>query len=55
VRDERDHTILEVPFTAGVPGAVLRPLWVALDAIAALGAHYTLVVEKRVSHEETMP
>jgi len=55
VKDERDHTILEVPLTVGVAGAVPLPLWVALGAIAALAAHYTLVVEKKVSHKETAP
>jgi hypothetical protein len=45
VKDERNHTILEVPLTVGVVGAVLLPVWVALGAIAALAAHYTLVVE----------
>ena len=45
VKDERNHTILEVPLTIGVVGAVLLPVWVALGAIAALAAHYTLVVE----------
>jgi hypothetical protein len=32
--------------TIGVAGAVLLPIWVALGAIAALAAKYTLVVEK---------
>jgi hypothetical protein len=32
--------------TVGVVGAMLLPKWVALGAIAALAAHYTLVVEK---------
>jgi hypothetical protein len=30
----------------GVVGAVLMPLWVAIGAIAALAAHYTIVVVK---------
>jgi hypothetical protein len=29
-------------------GAVLMPVWVAIGAIAALAARYTLVVEKEV-------
>ena len=46
VKDDKEHTILEIPLTVGVVGAMLLPVWVALGAIAALAAHYTLVVEK---------
>jgi len=35
-----------VPLTVGVVGAVLLPIWVAIGALAALAANYTLVVEK---------
>ena len=49
VRDDKDHTILEIPLSVGVVGAVLIPVWVALGAIAALAAHYTLEV---VKHDE---
>ncbi len=47
VKNDADHTILEIPLTVGVVGAVLLPLWVALGSIAALASHYKLVVEKR--------
>jgi hypothetical protein len=46
VKDEHGSTILEIPLTVGVVGAVLMPMWVALGAIAALAAKYTLVVEE---------
>ena len=46
VKDEKERTILEIPLTVGVVGAMLLPVWAALGAIAALAAHYTLVVEK---------
>jgi hypothetical protein len=45
VKDEKGETILEVPLTVGVVGAMLVPVWVALGAIAALAVRYTLVVE----------
>ena len=45
VKDEKGATILEVPLTVGVVGAMLMPVWVALGAIAALAVRYTLVVE----------
>jgi hypothetical protein len=47
VKNDKNLTIMEVPFTIGVVGAVLAPVWVALGAIAALAAHYTVEVEKR--------
>jgi hypothetical protein len=46
VRNDDGHTILEIPLTLGVVGAVLLPALVALGAIAALASDYTLVVEK---------
>ena len=46
VRNDEGQTILEIPLTIGVVGAVLLPALVALGAIAALASDYTLVVEK---------
>lgn len=51
IKNDSGHTILEIPLTVGVVGAVLLPLWVALGSIAALASHYTLVVEKRGAGE----
>jgi hypothetical protein len=47
VKNDQGHTVIELPLTAGVVGAVLAPALAALGAIAALAARYTLVVEKR--------
>lgn len=46
IQSEDDRTILEIPLTLGVVGAVLLPVWVAIGAIAALAANYTIEVEK---------
>lgn len=46
IKNEEGRTLIEVPLTIGVAGAVLLPVWVALGAIAALAAKYTIVVEK---------
>jgi hypothetical protein len=48
IKNETGHSLLEIPLNIGVVGAVLLPVWVAIGAIAALTAHYTLVVEKDV-------
>jgi hypothetical protein len=42
---EDGTSVLEIPLTAGVVGAVLAPALVAIGAIAALAKHYTLLVE----------
>lgn len=46
IKSEEGKSLLEIPLTIGVAGAVLLPIWVALGAIAALAAKYTIVVEK---------
>ncbi len=48
VKNEQGQTIMELPLTVGVVGAILLPALVALGAVAALAAHYTLVVERHV-------
>ena len=40
------EALIEVPLSLGVVSAVLLPVWVAIGAIAAVAAHFTIVVEK---------
>ncbi len=46
VRNSQGRTLLDMPLTAGVVGAALLPFWAAVGGIAALAAHYTIVVER---------
>ena len=46
IKDDKERTIFEIPLTLGVVGAVLLPVWVAIGAIAALAADYTIEVER---------
>jgi hypothetical protein len=46
IKDKERRTLIEVPLTLGVVGAILVPVWAAIGAIAALVAEATLVVEK---------
>lgn len=46
IKNEAGQTLIEVPLTLGVVGAVLLPVWAAIGAIAALAANLTIVVEK---------
>ena len=46
IKNEEGKTLIEIPLTLGVAGALLVPVWAAVGAIAALAAHLTIVVEK---------
>ena len=47
VKNEKGRTLIEIPATVGVIGAVLAPWLAALGAIAAIVTKCTLVVERR--------
>lgn len=46
IKNEAGQTLIEIPLTLGVVGALLLPVWAAVGAIAALAANLTIVVEK---------
>ena len=46
IKNEEDHTLIEIPLTLGVVGAAFLPVLAAVGAIAALVAKMTIVVEK---------
>jgi hypothetical protein len=46
IKNDEGRTLLELPLTIGVVGAVLAPVWAALGALAALAADLRIVVEK---------
>lgn len=46
IKNEEGDTLIEIPLTVGVIGAVLLPVWVAIGAIAALAVKFTIVIEK---------
>ena len=48
IAETRDgRTIIEVPLTLGVVGALLLPVWAAIAAIAAIVTDAVVTVEKR--------
>jgi hypothetical protein len=47
VKDDKGKTLLEIPATVGVIGAVLAPWLAALGVIAALATNCKIVVERR--------
>lgn len=46
VRNEDGHTLMEIPLTVAVVGAVLAPILAAVGAMAALLTRCTIVVER---------
>ncbi|HHU50951.1 MAG TPA: DUF4342 domain-containing protein [Firmicutes bacterium] len=46
IKNEDGRSIIEIPLTVGVVGAMIAPVWAAIGAIAALVAKLTIVVEK---------
>ena len=46
IKDKDRKTVMEIPLTIGVVGALLAPTLAAIGAIAALISEATVVVEK---------
>ena len=46
IDNEEGRTLIEIPLTVGVVGAVLLPVWAAIGAIAALVANCSIEVER---------
>lgn len=46
IKDKEGKTVMEIPVTIGVVGALLAPQLAAIGAIAALLTEATVVVEK---------
>jgi Domain of unknown function (DUF4342) len=53
IRNKEGKTIVEVPLTIGLVGAVLAPPLAAIGAIAALVTECTLVVEREDKEDLT--
>lgn len=48
IKTKEGKTILEIPLTLGVVGAVLLPVFAAVSAVAALVTECTIAVEREV-------
>jgi hypothetical protein len=46
LKNDDGQTLIEIPLTLGVVGAVLLPVWAAIGAIAALAADLRIVIER---------
>jgi len=52
IRNEDGRTLIEVPLTVGVVGALFAPVWAALGAVAALVASCSIIVVREEEEEE---
>jgi hypothetical protein len=46
IRNAQGRTLLDMPLTAGVAGALLAPFWVAVGAVVVLAKEFTVAVER---------
>jgi hypothetical protein len=53
VRNAAGRTLLDMPLSAGLAGAVLLPFWAAVAGIVALAKEFTVVVERDPDHAVT--
>jgi len=47
IKDDKGRTLLEMPATVGIIGALLVPWLAALGAIAAIATNCTMIVERK--------
>jgi putative cell wall-binding protein len=47
IKNESNHTVMEIPVTAGVVAAVVAPIVTAVGAIAALANEWSIEVDHR--------
>jgi len=46
IRNDQGHTLLEIPLTIGLVGAMLMPVWAAIGAMAAMATGFTIIIER---------
>jgi hypothetical protein len=47
VKNDEGHTVIEIPVTIGIVGAIAAPVLAAVGAVGALAGRWTIEVEKR--------
>ena len=53
IKNEEGRSLIEVPLSVGVVGAVLAPMWAAIGAVAALVSSCSIEVERDQDSEES--
>jgi hypothetical protein len=52
IKNEDGKTLIEIPVTLGVAGALLIPVWAAVGAVAAVVSNCTIEIERTEEEEE---
>ncbi len=52
IKTDDGRTLIEVPLSLGVVGAIMAPVWAAIGAIAALVSNCSIVVERADEPDE---
>jgi hypothetical protein len=47
IKDDKNHTYIEIPVTIGILGAMFAPILTAIGALAGMAANFTIEVVKR--------
>ena len=55
IRNAQGRTLLDMPLTAGVAGAVFAPFWMAVAGVVALAKEFTVAVERDPGSSVTKP
>ena len=55
IKNEEGHTLIEIPLTLGVVGALVLPVAAAVGALAALAANVTIMIERIDTPSEVAP
>lgn len=51
LKNDKGHTVMEIPVTAGVVAAIAAPVVTAIGAVAALASDWTIEVDRRTSED----
>lgn len=52
IKNDEGKTLIEIPVTLGVAGALLLPVWAAVGAVAAVVANCTIEIERTDDDED---
>jgi hypothetical protein len=47
LKNDKGHTVMEIPVTAGVVAAIAAPVVTAIGAVAAIASEWTIEVDRR--------
>ena len=55
IRSAKGRTLLDMPLSAGMVGALLLPFWAAVGGILLMATEYTIAVERDTTTAVTKP